>query len=99
MLSSSKFAMAEYQATMISGAEDTLPGSYPFEAPYDLFNATGVKIVRKFFEHVDKDIFHHHVDYELNGVSKSKDGKSVMAMGALIMENGSELPFVLRISP
>lgn len=90
--------MLEFQATMISGGEDALPGCYPFEAPADLFNATGDKIVRKFFEHVDKDIFHHHVDYELNGVFKSKDGKAVMAMGALILEHGSELPFVLRNS-
>jgi len=37
---------------MISGAEDTVLGSYPFEGPDDLFDASGDKIVRKFFEHV-----------------------------------------------
>ena len=92
-------AMADYKATMLSGTEDGLPGSYPFEAPDGLFGSTADKIVRKFFEHVDKDVFHHHADYELNAVSKSKDGNTVTAMGALIMENGSELPFALRISP
>ena len=81
------------------GPPTALPGSYPFEAPDDLFSATADKIVRKFFEHVDKDIFHHHVDYEVNAASKSKDGGTVTAMGALIMANGSELPFVLYISP
>ena len=90
--------MAEYKATMLNGAEDSLPGSYPFEATDDLFEATADKIVRAFFEHVDKDIFHHHLDYEVNAASKSKDAKSVMAMGALIMENGSELPFLLHIA-
>jgi hypothetical protein len=91
--------MATYRATMLSGADDSLPESYPFEAPDDLFSATADKIVRKFFEHVDKDVIHHHVDYEVNAVSKSKDGATVTAMGALIMRNGSELPFVLCISP
>ncbi len=90
--------MAVYRATMLSGVEDSARGSYPFEAPDDLFSTTADKIVRKFFEHVDKDIFHHHVDYEVNAASKSKDGATVTAMGALIMKNGSELPFVLRIS-
>lgn len=91
--------MAGYRATMLSGADDGLPGSYPFEAADDLFQATADKIVRAFFEHVDKDIFHHHVDYEVNAASKSKDGATVTAMGALTMRNGSELPFVLRITP
>ncbi len=90
--------MATYRATMLSGAEDSLPGSYPFEAPDDLFGATADKIVRTFFEHVDKDIFHHHVDYEVNAATKSKDGATVSALGALVMGNGSELPFVLRIT-
>jgi hypothetical protein len=90
--------MATYRATMLSEAENSMPGSYPFEAPDDLFDATADKIVRTFFEHVDKDVFHHHVDYEINGATKSKDGTCVSAMGALMMHNGSELPFVLRIS-
>jgi hypothetical protein len=88
-----------YRATMLSGVEDAAPGIYPFEGPDDLFGATADKIVRTFFEHVDKDIFHHHVDYEVYAVSKSKDGALVSAMGALMMANGSELPFLLRISP
>jgi len=90
--------MATYRATMLSGVEDSNPGSYPFEAPDDLFNATADKIVRAFFEHVDKDLFHHHVDYEVNAATKSKDGAMVSAIGALVMHNGSELPFILRIS-
>jgi hypothetical protein len=84
---------------MLSGSEDGVPGSYPFQAPDDLFQASADKIVRAFFEHVDKDIFHHHVDYEVNAASKSKDGGTVTAMGALMMTNGTELPFVLHISP
>ncbi len=90
--------MAQYNATMISGTEDSIPGSYPFEGPEDLFEATSDKIVHAFFKHVDKDIFHHHVDYEVNAVSRNKDTGTVLAMGALVMANGSELPFVLRIS-
>jgi len=91
--------LATYLATVLSGVEDATPGFYPFEAPDDLFSATADKIVRKFFEHVDKDLFHHHVDYEVNAATKSKDGTTVTAMGALVLGNGSELPFLLRISP
>ncbi len=91
--------MAVYRATMLSGVDDNSPGSYTFEGADDLFDATADKIVRAFFEHVDKDIFHHHVDYEVYAVSKSKDGALASAMGALVMANGSELPFLLRISP
>jgi hypothetical protein len=89
--------MATYRTTLLSGAADAMPGSYPFEAPDNLFDATADKIVRAFFEHVDKDVFHHHVDYEVNAATKSRDGATVSAMGALVMANGSELPFVLRI--
>ncbi len=90
--------MVTYNAKMLSDAEDSVPGHYPFEASEELFEESADKIVRTFFQHVDKDIFHHHIDYELNAALKSKNGKAVKAMGSIIMKGGSHLPFVLLIS-
>ncbi len=90
--------MVKYNAKMLNDAQEGVPGSYPFEAPEGLLTKAADEVVRKFFEHVDKDIFHHHVGYEINAAIKSKDGKTVTAMGALDMKGGSHLPYLLIIS-
>lgn len=89
--------MSEYQAQMLNTSEGSIAGSYPFDAPEDLFGKSSDQIVRKFFEHVDKDIFHHHVDYEINAAFKNKDGSAVTAMGSLVLKDQSHLPFLLLI--
>jgi len=90
--------MHEYQAKMLNTARGDLAGSYPFQAPENLFDQTADQVVRRFFEHVDKDIFHHHVDYEINASFKNKHGNAVTAMGSLILEHDGHLPFLLLIS-
>lgn len=55
-------------------------------------------MVRAFFEHVDKEILHEHVDFEMNAAFKSRDGNAVTAMGALILKDDGHLPFLLLIS-
>lgn len=90
--------MATYQASMLGAAPDSVPGIYPFEAPDDLMSGTADQVVRMFFTHVDKDIFHHHVGYELNAALKNRDGAAVTAMGSLILGDDAHLPFVLVIS-
>ena len=90
--------MATYQAQMLNTAEGSVAGSYPFDGPDTLFDKTADQIVRAFFEHVDTDIFHHHVDYEMNSAFKNRDRNAVTAMGSLILDNDSHLPFLLLIS-
>lgn len=90
--------MREYQAKMLNTARGEVAGLYPFEGPDDLFEHTSDQIVRKFFEHVDRDIFHHHVDYEINAAFKNNDRNAVTAMGSLILGDRSHLPFLLLIS-
>ena len=90
--------MVQYQAKMLNTARGDVEGSYPFEAPESLFAQSSDKIVRAFFEHVDKDIFHHHVDYEINAAFKNQERNAVTAMGSLIMKGNDHLPFLLLIS-
>ncbi|MEM6461011.1 MAG: hypothetical protein AAF724_03765 [Pseudomonadota bacterium] len=90
--------MAIYHAKMLNATRGGEAGEYPFEGPDDLFNKTSDQVVRAFFLHVDRDIFHHHVDYEINASFKSKEGDAVTAMGSLILNDQSHLPFILLIS-
>ncbi len=89
--------MAQYQARMLNTTQGSEDGTYPFEAPEELFEAPADQIVRTFFDHVDREIFHHHVDYEMNAAFKNKDRNAVTAMGSLIMSDQSHLPFLLLI--
>ncbi len=89
--------MREYQAKMMNTVHGEVAGSYPFEAPDDLFDMKPDQIVHRFFEHVDKDIFHHHVDYEINAAFKNKHGDAVTAMGSLHLKADGHLPFLLLI--
>ncbi|MCG8559472.1 MAG: hypothetical protein MI824_06720 [Hyphomicrobiales bacterium] len=90
--------MTHYEAKMLNTAEGSLAGSYPFDAPDDLLGKPADQVVRAFFEHVDKEILHEHVDFEMNAAFKSKDGNAVTAMGALILKDDGHLPFLLLIS-
>ena len=89
--------MARYQARMLNSVNDGIAGLYPFDAPDDLFSESADTIVRRFFEHVDRDIFHHHVGYEMNAAFRNKDG-TITAIGSLLLKNDAHLPFLLLIS-
>ena len=93
--------MARYQVRMldsVSGAE----GAYQFEHRDDLMQRPADEVVAAFFEHADREVFaRDHVDYELNGVIKNKDLKTVVAIGSLNRrEHGDHggQPFTIFIS-
>jgi hypothetical protein len=92
--------MTHYQARMldsVSGAE----GSYKFEHRDDLMKRPADEVVSAFFEYAEREVFDRdHIEYELNGVLKSKDGKTVVAIGSLHMADhpNDEQPFTVFIS-
>jgi hypothetical protein len=92
--------MARYQVRMldsISGAE----GAYRFEHRDDLMKRPADEVVAAFFEYAERVVFNRdHVEYELNGVLKNKDADTVVAIGALHMEDhpNDQQPFTLFIS-
>ena len=91
--------MASYRARMLD-AETGQDGTYDFEAHEDLMNDTPVRVVRAFFEHVDRAAFPtKHVDYEINAAFKNKERGIVTCMGALHFDGGaSPAPFLLMVA-
>ena len=91
--------MATYRARMMD-AETGDDGLYDFEAHDDLMNDTPVRVVRTFFEHVDRTLFPtKHVDYEINAAFKNKERRIVTCMGSLHVEGDvPPAPFLLMIS-
>lgn len=90
--------MATYIAKMID-AQTGGEGTYEFQAGDDLFKKTADEIVDNFFAHVDKEIFFHHVDYEINGAMKNKEHKVVTSFGSFMPDWDTEIPFLVMISP
>jgi hypothetical protein len=89
-----------YRAVMLD-AETGGEGRYTFSYPGDLMHETADEVIHQFFNHVDKAIFTHHVDYEINSAFKNKDRRIVTGLGSLIVEHSGkseDLPFLLMIS-
>lgn len=92
--------MRKYNAKMLDAATGG-EGNYEFQYDGDLFKETSDEVIHQFFEHVDKNVFAHHVDYEVNAAFKNKDRRVVTAIGSLIMERSGkqeEMPFLLMES-
>jgi hypothetical protein len=93
--------MATYVARMMDSATGA-EGSYKFEHRDDLMSRPADDVVAAFFEHADREVFTRgHVEYELNGVVKNKEMKTVVAIGSLHMaeDAGREpQPFTVFIS-
>ena len=91
--------MAIYRARMLD-AETAQEGAYDFEAHDDLMNDTPVRVVRAFFEGVDRSqIATRHVDYEINAAFKNRERRVVTCMGSLYLEGGAPpAPFVLMVA-
>jgi len=93
-------AMARYQVRMldsISGAE----GAYRFDNRDDLMRRPADEVVAAFFEYAEREVFtRDHVEYELNGVLKSRDANTVVAIGTLHMRDhpNDQQPFTVFIS-
>lgn len=89
-----------YRAVMLDGATGG-EGRYTFTYSGDLMKETADEVIHQFFQHVDKAVFSHHVDYEINSAYKNKDRRVVTGLGSLIIERAGkaeELPFLLLIS-
>ncbi|MDX2263740.1 MAG: hypothetical protein NW215_02030 [Hyphomicrobiales bacterium] len=92
--------MRKYGARMLDAATGG-EGSYTFHYDGDLFKETADEVIHQFFEHVDKTVFAHHVDYEINASFKNKERRVVTAIGSLIIVRGGkeeEMPFLLMVS-
>ncbi len=92
--------MTKYVARMldsVTGAE----GAYRFDHRDDLMKRPADDIVAAFFEHAEREVFSRgHVEYELNGVVKNKDQKTVVAIGSLRMQGDEDFtPFTIFIAP
>lgn len=92
--------MATYVARMMDSATGA-EGAYKFEHRDDLMDRPADDVVAAFFEHADREVFTRgHVEYELNGVVKNKQQKTVVAIGALHMQGDDDSqPFTIFIAP
>jgi hypothetical protein len=92
--------MANYVARMMDSATGA-EGSYKFEHRDDLMKQPADDVVAAFFEHAEREVFSRgHVEYELNGVVKNKEQKTVVAIGSLRMQGDADFqPFTIFIAP
>lgn len=90
--------MAVYRARMLDAltpGEDT----YEFQARDDLMNDTPVRIVRAFFETIDRSLIPVvHVDWEVNAAFKVADRGVACVMGLLHLKEGAPVPFTVFVS-
>ncbi|WP_172298623.1 hypothetical protein [Pseudoruegeria sp. HB172150] len=89
--------MANYTASLMHGNRDA-EGVRTFEGPEDLMSQSPVRVMRAFMDWVDAHSGLDHIDFELNAAMKSKDGKTVTALGNLIFDGNSEQPFICMIT-
>ena len=91
--------MAVYRARMIDAAT---AGEHTFEfnGRDDLMSDTPVRIVRAFFDTVDRHLFPvKHKDWEVNCAFKNADRGVACVMGVLHCEEGPHLPFAVFVGP
>jgi hypothetical protein len=83
----------------IMDAETGSEAGYKFDGPPDLMSRTADEIVGTFFDELDREVLHDHLDWELNAVMNNRDRRVVTAIGSLIPEkNDPPIPFLLMIS-
>lgn len=88
--------MKTYHAVLMHGNRDG-EGHYDFEAPEMLAQASPVRIMRAFMEHLEAKAHVGHIDYEINAAMKNKEVGVVTVMGQLIFDNDSVQPFICMI--
>ncbi len=93
--------MTTFFARIMDG-ETGNEGAYQFEGPANLMDLTADEIVGAFFEEVDRQVLHDHLDWELNAVMNNRQRHVVTAIGSLIPEKNEKnvppIPFLLMIS-
>lgn len=88
--------MKTYTAVLMHGNREG-EGRYSFEAPELLSQASPVRIMRAFMEHVEHHAHIGHIDYEINAAMKNREAGVVTVLGELTFENASRQPFVCMI--
>ncbi|MDJ1006690.1 MAG: hypothetical protein QNJ13_02605 [Paracoccaceae bacterium] len=88
--------MKTYHAVLMHGKRGA-EGHYDFEAPELLAQASPVRIMRAFMEHIEEHAHVGHIDYEINAAMKNKEAHVVTVLGELHFENDSNQPFVCMI--
>ena len=88
--------MRTYHAVLMHGNRDS-ERRYDFEAPEMLAEASPVRIMRAFMEHIEAHSHVGHVDWEINAAMKNREAGVVTVLGVLNFENGSAQPFVCMI--
>ena len=90
--------MATYRARLIDSTSDA-ESVHDFDAPDDLMEETPVRVVRSFFEHIDRAALPAgHVDWELNAAFKNRERRVVTCMGSFHFEGQPAAPFLLMVS-
>lgn len=91
--------MATYRARMMD-AESGGEGIYDFDDGDDLIRQSPVRVIRKFMEHVGRDLIpSNYEDYELNAAFKNDTAQVITGLGSLVLTNRPPIPFVIMISP
>jgi hypothetical protein len=92
--------MATYIGRMLDSVTGN-EGAYRFEHRDDLMQRPADDIVAAFFEYAEREVFSRgHVEYELNGVVKGKDQRTVVAIGSMRMQGDEDYqPFTIFIAP
>ena len=91
--------MTTYHARLMD-ADSGSEGAYDFEERDDLLDGTPVRVVRAFFEYIDRAVLNkRYIDYEINAAFKSGDRGVVTCMGSLHLKGDEgQTPFLLMIS-
>jgi hypothetical protein len=89
--------MATYRARLIDSIRDH-EAMLGFEGADDLMEDTPVRVVRSFFEHVDRAALPTgHVDWELNAAFKNRERGVVTCMGSFHFDGEPPAPFLLMV--
>lgn len=88
--------MRTYNAVLMHGKRNS-EGRYSFEGPELLAQASPVRIMCAFMEHLEKQAHVGHIDYEINAAMKNREAGVVTVLGELHFENRSTQPFICMI--
>ena len=90
--------MATYRARILDAVTPT-EGVHDFEASDDLMHDTPVRVVRAFFENVQREaLLTTHEDWELNAAFKNAERGVVTCMGSFHIADQPAAPFLLMIA-
>ena len=90
--------MTIYRARLMD-AETGAEGVYDFEDGDELIRQSPVRIIRRFMEHVARDLLPHNFeDYELNAAFRNDTAHVVTGLGTLLLTHRPAIPFAIMIA-